>query len=353
VSIRWEWGEPPDPRFWQLLATISKRESWAIEHGLIVAKISALTAQALTLPDDKIEKISVAGLLHDVGKLTLPTELLQKPQPLTEEEYAQIKRHPSKGVQIITALHLPSETIEAVHHHHERVDGEGYPFGKRGSEIPVEGRIVAVGEMLGATLTPRWYRPPLSPIQALERLESAAGTALDRELVKCAKSQLPKLFGFSSLTSLSLCTKPVPIERLVQEEDASLWQTISTFLVILLTEMERIIGRQFCQLLVNCLNRWLEENKIPLHFQGLKPVSKYRWWQTLGELALFGRIILGTVHAMLSRLTGSEFVSDWLDGVREQLNEQFDAVGFRYGLWIWQRNSPFAGVKVNEYRGIH
>ncbi|MCS7185973.1 MAG: HD domain-containing phosphohydrolase, partial [Armatimonadota bacterium] len=140
TGFNWDWGEPPDPKFWQLLSTVAKQEKWAVEHGLLSAKIAGLTARALTLPDKQVEQISIAGLLHDVGKLTLPASLLQKPRPLTEDEYAQVQRHPSIGARITVAMHLPQEVIEAIRHHHERMVGKGYPFGIKGDEIPLEGR---------------------------------------------------------------------------------------------------------------------------------------------------------------------------------------------------------------------
>jgi putative nucleotidyltransferase with HDIG domain len=334
----WDWGEPPEPKFWQLLSTVAKQEPWAIEHGLLTGKIAALTARALTLPEKQVEQIGVAGFLHDVGKLTLPASLLQKPKPLTEEEYSQVQRHPSAGARITLAMHLPSEIVEAIRHHHERFDGKGYPFGKKGDETPLWGRIVAVAEVVSASLTPRWYRLPLSPAQAIERLQSFAGKVLDPELVKAAQSQLPKLFGFSSLSSLSQCSKPIPLERLVRDEEAMLWRAVRSFVQQLLAEMEKLMGRQFCQVFVNWLNEWLMRQNIPLQFQDLNLVSRHRWWQTLGDLALFARTLVGVAHATLGHLVGAPFIAEWLDGVRSQLPEQADTVGLRYGLWVWKRD---------------
>ncbi len=342
TSFNWDWGEPPDPKFWQLLSTVAKQEKWAVEHGLLAAKIAGLTARALSLPERQVEQIGVAGLLHDVGKLTLPASLLQKPKPLTKDEYAQVQRHPSNGARITVALHLPPNVIEAIRHHHERVDGKGYPFGKRGDEIPLEGRIVAVAEVISAVLTPRWYRPPLSPAHAVERVKSLSGSALDPELVKAACFQLPKLFGFSSLSSLALCTNPISLERLVRDEEAMLWHTIRSFVHELLAEMERVMGRQFCQSFAEWLNEWLIRQNIPIQFKGLNLVSLHRWWQTLGDLALFAKTLVGVTHATLSHLVGAPFIADWLDSVRSQLPEHADKIGLRYGLWVWRKDSAMA-----------
>lgn len=347
MSFQWDWGDPPDPKFWQLLSTVAKREPWAIEHGLLAAKISGLIARGLTLPEEHIEKVSIAGFLHDAGKLTLPASLLQKPKPLTEDEYSQVQRHPSIGARITAAMHLPSEVIEAIRHHHERFDGRGYPFGKRGEEIPLEGRITAVAELLSAALTPRWYRPPLTPMQAVERLQSFAGSSLDPEIVKAALHQLPKLFGFSSLSSLSHCNEPIPLKRLVQDEEATLWYAVLSFVQQLLAEMEALMGRQFCQTFGNWLNQWLSQRKIPLQFYDLKLVSQYRWWQTIGDLAQFARTVIGAIHASVAQLVGAPFASKWLDAVRAQLPEQADTVGLRYGLWVW-RNDVTSPTAVNS-----
>lgn len=348
TGFTWDWGEPPDPKFWQLLSTVAKQEKWSVEHGLLAAKIAGLIARALTFPDDQVEQVSVAGLLHDVGKLTLPASLLQKPKPLTEDEYAQIQRHPSAGARITVAMHLPQGVTEAIRHHHERVDGKGYPFGKAGEEIPIEGRIVAIAEIVSAMLTPRWYRPPLSPVSATERLRSLAGNVLDPELVKAACFQLPKLFGVSSLSSLTLYTKAIPLERLVRDEEALLWRTVCVFVRELLVEMEQFMGRQFCQAFVEWLNQWLSRQNIPIQFRDLNLVSLHRWWQTLGDLTLFAKTLVGVTHAVLSHLVGATFIADWLDSVRSQLPEQADKVGLRYGLWVWRNDTADAGTAVSS-----
>lgn len=338
TGFRWDWGEPLEPKFWQLLSTVAKHEPWAIEHGLLAAKIAGLTARALTLPEDQVEWISIAAFLHDAGKLTLPAQLLQKPKPLSEDEYSQIQRHPSAGARITSAMHLSPDIVEAIRHHHERFDGRGYPFGKSGEEIPLGGRIVAAAELVSALLTPRWYRPPLSPARALERLQNFAGNALDPELVKAIKFQLPKLFGFSSLSSLVQCNESIPLERLVYEEEAVLWWSVRSFVYQLLLEMEKLMGRKLRQVFADRLNKWFKQQGIPLQLQDLNLVSQHRWWQTLGDLASHARNLVGAIHAILSHLVGAPFIADWLDEIRSQLPGKANAVGMRYKLWVWKQD---------------
>ncbi|MER3500854.1 MAG: hypothetical protein C4295_05125 [Candidatus Fervidibacterota bacterium] len=346
TGFRWDWSEPPDPKWWQLLSTLAKRELWAIEHGLLAAKVAALTARALTLSDEQVEQLSIAGLLHDVGKIALPAEVLQKPRPLREDEYTQVKRHPSVGARLVGAMHLPSAVLEAIRHHHERVDGRGYPFGKRGDEIPLEGRIGAVSEQISAFLTPRWYRPPLSPARALERLSALSGSSLDPEVAKAALSQLPSLFGVSSLASVALCTQPMPLERLVREEEERLWRTLQSFTHLLAQEMERLMGRKFCQAFFEHLNAWFARQCLPLHFQKLRLVSRARWWQTLGDFVGFAHTLIGTMQSALGHLVGAPFLTKWLDSVRAKLPEWQDAVGLRYGLWVWHREGKIHPMAV-------
>ncbi len=336
-DLRWDWGEPPDPKHWQLLSTLADREPFAIEHGLMAAKCVALTAQALTLPDEQISSLSIAGLLHDVGKITLPPFLLRKPSRLSDEEFELVKRHPSAGAQIAQAIRLPEEAVKAIWHHHERMDGKGYPFGKRGDEIPLSGRVVAVGELFSSFLTPRHYRSALSPARAVARLWEKNGEHLDAEVVKAFLDLAPQFFGAASLSVLERWTKPFEPEIWLEEERA-VWKATNTFVSQLFWEAERLFGQPFCQNFTKQLNEWFACQKLPLFFQGLRLVSLRRWWQSLGEGINACRLLLGVLSSYLGHILGKELLTDWLETVRRSLPEQLDAVGMRYGLWLWRGN---------------
>ncbi|GBC98793.1 Cyclic di-GMP phosphodiesterase response regulator RpfG [bacterium HR17] len=334
--LQWDFTEPPDAKHLQLLVKVAEREPWALEHGLLAGKCAALAARALTLRDHDIHHLSVAGLLHDVGKLAVPAEFLQKPGPLTPEELAVIRRHPTQSARIARALRLPETTVTAIWHHHERVDGRGYPFAKRGDAIPVEGQIVALSELVSAFLTPRRYRSALSPAHACARLEAMAGQYLSAELVRAFLSRFPQLFGVHSPSTLASWTQPLPIEALVSGEEATVWQATTVFLTRLLWDAERLFGRGFCHTLTRQLSHWFALRDVPLQFQGLRLTSSRPWWQTLSDLVRLCRLLFGTLLATLSYLLGASFVTHWLEGLRQELPEPLNTVGTRYGLWIWQ-----------------
>lgn len=346
-ALRWDWSEPPDPKHWKLLSTLAEREPFAVEHGLLAAKCVALTAQALTLPDEQVAQLSVAGLLHDVGKITLPPSLLQKPSRLSDEEFALVKRHPSVGARIAQAIRLPDETVTAIWHHHERMDGQGYPFGKRGDEIPLSGKIAAIGELFSSFLTPRHYRSALNPAQAIARLREKSGTHLDAEAVKAFLDRAPQLFGEVSLSALERWTHPVTPEAFPMEEEASVWQAINAFVSQLLWEAEQVFGQTFCQNFTAQLNHWFTCEQLPLRFQGLRLVSQRQWWHSLGEGIVAYRLLLGVLSSSLGHLLGVTLLTNWLETVRRSLPEQLDAVGLRYGLWFWRNNLTAMETAVN------
>lgn len=346
-ELRWDWSQPPDPSHFKLVATVAERELWAIEHGLLVARCAALTAQGLKLPDAQVEQVSIAGLLHDVGKIAVEPAILQKPSSLSPEEFELVKRHPSVGARIAKALKLPEGSVTAIWHHHERVDRKGYPFGKGISDIPLEGRIVAIGELFSAFLTPRWYRPALSPAQALARIRDAAGESVDAELVRAFLGRVPNLFGIASRSTIERWTKPLPLEALVRGEEALVWQATNAFVSQALWEAERLFGQRVCQTLTEQLNAWFNQQKLPLHFRGLRLVSRLRWWQSLSDEVRYCRLLMALLCSFWGYLLGEPVMVEWLEGIRQALPERLEATGQRYGLWLWKegRQLPFVAMK--------
>jgi putative nucleotidyltransferase with HDIG domain len=151
-------------------------------HMRRVARYAAGTARHLGLPREEVERVRRAAAVHDIGKLETPAAIINKPAALSDEEIAAIRRHAVAGERIIARLGDP-ELAAIVRHHHERVDGGGYPDGLAGDEIPLGARIVATADTFDAITSERAYRSARSHREALELIDAEAGTQLDPEVV--------------------------------------------------------------------------------------------------------------------------------------------------------------------------
>ncbi len=162
-----------------LTATMHLRDPSTLAHSRRVAFLAVGTGERLGLPPAALRRLAVAGLLHDIGKLQIPAEILNKPERLTDDEYAVIKTHPQAGADLLTLLGSFDQEIPIVLHHHERVDGRGYPHGLRADAIPVEARIMAVCDVYDALTSRRAYREPWTQDRAVELILSESGAAFD------------------------------------------------------------------------------------------------------------------------------------------------------------------------------
>ncbi len=151
-------------------------------HAILVAACADRLARRLELSHIERQTVIAGALLHDVGKLMVDERILEKPGPLTSEERREINGHPIKGALIVHAAVDP-EVVEVVRSHHERWDGDGYPRGLVGREIPLAARIVAVADAYLAMLEDRPYKLPLSEDEALKELEDGAGSQFDPRCV--------------------------------------------------------------------------------------------------------------------------------------------------------------------------
>jgi HD-GYP domain-containing protein (c-di-GMP phosphodiesterase class II) len=131
-----------------------------------------------------LEALTSGALLHDVGKIGIPDRILQKAGRLTEDEYAEIKRHPVLGVSILTPATELASALPVVKHHHERFDGKGYPDGLRGEDIPLIARIVSVADAFDSMIRARPYGYGISRKAALREIEENSGTQFDPRIVK-------------------------------------------------------------------------------------------------------------------------------------------------------------------------
>ncbi len=166
-----------------LAATVDAKDHHTYGHSRKVSHYAVALAEAINLPQDKISTVRAAGLLHDIGKIGIPDPILNKAGPLTGEEWESVKAHPKLGVEILRHVLDLMNCLPAIAHHHEHLDGRGYPDGLKGSDIPLEARILSIADAYDAMTSARAYREQLSPQQALEELRRCAGTQFDPELV--------------------------------------------------------------------------------------------------------------------------------------------------------------------------
>jgi len=166
----------------QVLGTVSEtRDPYTAGHQKKVADLARAIATEMKLPQDKIEGIRMAGAIHDIGKISIPSEILCKPIVLTDLEFSIIKAHTQYSYEIIKDVDSPWPLADIVYQHHERINGSGYPQGLKGENILMEARILAVADVVEAMISYRPYRPALGMEIALAEIEQNAGTLYDRK----------------------------------------------------------------------------------------------------------------------------------------------------------------------------
>jgi putative nucleotidyltransferase with HDIG domain len=166
-----------------LSAAIEARDPYARGHSSRVTVFAQAMARGLRLDKERLAVLRLGALLHDVGKLVVPSSVLLKSGPLTDEELGLMRRHPAAGARMLRTLGAPETILPLVLHHHERWDGAGYPTGRRGDDIPLEARVLCIADSFDAMTSTRPYRATWTPDAALEELERCAGTQFDPGLV--------------------------------------------------------------------------------------------------------------------------------------------------------------------------
>lgn len=166
-----------------LTLTLKAKDPQLYEHCRRVQEITHFLTQALRLPQAESIAIELAGLFHDIGKISIPNDVLQKASYLTSQEFQDVKLHAVGGAQILSQIKMLDKVVPMVHHHHERWDGNGYPSGLQGEAIPFGARIVAIADAFEVMTSHRAYVITRTSAQALEELRRCAGTQFDPVLV--------------------------------------------------------------------------------------------------------------------------------------------------------------------------
>jgi putative nucleotidyltransferase with HDIG domain len=178
-----------------LSSAVEMRDPYTAGHQRRVTNLACAIAREMDLPNEQIEGIRLAGIIHDVGKIRVPAEILSWPGRLNDIDFNVIKTHPQVGFDIIKKIELPHSVAQIMLQHHERLDGSGYPGGLKANEILLEAKILAVADVVEAMASHRPYRAALGVDKALEEISKNKGILYDPDVVDaCCKTLSKKKF---------------------------------------------------------------------------------------------------------------------------------------------------------------
>lgn len=169
-----------------LAAAIEAKDPYTRGHSARVARYALAIAEEMGLPSEKIEEIHIAGILHDIGKIGISEQVLNKPGKLTDDEYAIMKEHPFHGERILEPIGFSEEIIRSIRHHHEWFNGKGYPDRLKGKEISVGARTLCVADTIEAMTSERYYRDVISITNVIKELKDGSGAQFDPDVAEAA-----------------------------------------------------------------------------------------------------------------------------------------------------------------------
>ena len=177
---------------------VERRDPYTAGHQRRVAELAKMIAETMSLPEEKVKQIQTAAFIHDIGKISVPVEILIKPLALTTTEHAIMELHPQTGHDILADIDFPWPVADFILNHHERLNGTGYPGRLSGPNIPLESKIISVADVVEAMASHRPYRPSYGLEKALEEISTHKGILYDSDVVEvCLKLFHDKKFEFS------------------------------------------------------------------------------------------------------------------------------------------------------------
>ncbi len=190
-----------------LESTMAARDPYTVGHQRRVSQIACTIGREMGLSEDRLHNLRMAGMLHDLGKVAIPSDILSKPGKLTPTEFALIKTHPQVAYNILEPISLPGNTAKIILQHHERMNGSGYPQGLKGEEILLEARILGVADVMEAMCSHRPYRASLGLAETLDELTRNKGILYDAAVVETCL----KLYGQDLPIPQEVSSGPTPL----------------------------------------------------------------------------------------------------------------------------------------------
>ena len=190
-----------------LESTMATRDPYTVGHQRRVSQIACSIGREMGLSEERLQNLRMAGTLHDLGKFSIPSDILSKPGKLTSQEFALIKTHPQVAYNILEPVSLPGNTSQIILQHHERLNGSGYPQGLKGEEILLEARILGVADVMEAMCSHRPYRAALGLAETLDELTRNRGILYDAAVVDTCL----KLYGEDLPAPQEVSIGPAPL----------------------------------------------------------------------------------------------------------------------------------------------
>jgi PAS domain S-box-containing protein/putative nucleotidyltransferase with HDIG domain len=192
------WRKALEGSIHAMARTVEIRDAYTAGHQQRVVDLATAIARDMGLPEDRVAGLRMAAMIHDIGKVSVPAEILSKPGRINEIEFDLIRMHPKVGYDILKSIEFPWPIARIVLQHHERMDGSGYPLGLSGPDILLEARILGVADVVEAMASHRPYRPALGLYEALEEISQNSGILYDSDIVEaCLRVFEEKRFVFS------------------------------------------------------------------------------------------------------------------------------------------------------------
>lgn len=175
-----------------IIEALDAKDSFTLGRSRRVTFYTMKILEEMHISPEESNKVELAGLLHDIGMIGVSDDILYKVEKLTQEEYEEIKAHVHHGVRILDDIKQLKDVVEIIKYHHEYYNGQGYPFGLKGEDIPIGARVIAIADAFDGIISNRAYRKALDPYEALEKLKASSGIQFDPDIIQVFESILPK-----------------------------------------------------------------------------------------------------------------------------------------------------------------